>query len=396
MTNSFALKNARIFTGTGSTIAKGIIVVIDGKITAIGKNPAIPEGIPVHDLAGASVVPGFIDAHCHVGVFNEGAGDVGNDGNDYSSPITPHIKAADGIYTDDEAFQDAVANGITTLCIGPGSANVIGGQMAVVKCRSNILEEMLLTDYVGLKCAFGENPKRVYGSQKTMPTTRMGVGAILRKTLVEIQNYKAKKDFHHAKPEKEGEPKAPFEVDHIKEVVLEVIEGHKPMRAHAHRADDIQTAIRIAREFGLKVYIEHATEAFKIADYLAKTGVTVIIGPLNITKPKVELKDATMDMPAILEKAGVKFAVMTDAPVKRIGNLFDDMRLCVRHGLSKETALKAITSVPAEILGMSDRLGTLAVGKDADMAIFSGDPFDFMSTVKATLIDGRTVYGSLD
>ncbi|GAB4151834.1 MAG: amidohydrolase [Planctomycetota bacterium] len=395
MKSKYALVGAKIFTVSGEVIEKGTIAVENGKIFSVSDKTKAPKGYEEIDLKGCCITPGLIDAHCHVGVFNEGVGEVGNDGNDYSNPVTPHIKAADGIYTDDEAFLDALEHGITTLCIGPGSANVIGGQIAVVKCRSNILEEMMLTDYVGLKAAFGENPKRVYGASKTMPTTRMGVGAVLRKTLVEVINYKAKKEHHFAKPEKEGEPKAPFEVDYQKEIILEVLEGRKPLRAHAHRADDIQTAIRIAEEFGYKVVIEHGTEAHKIADWLAKKGVTVIIGPLNYSKTKVELRDASMEAPVILHKAGVKFAIMTDAPVKKIGNLFDDVRLCVRHGLSKDAALKAVTLIPAEILGYSDRLGSLEKGKDADFAVFEGDPFDFMSKVKATVIDGKVVFGKL-
>lgn len=396
MSERYALKNVRIFTVSGGVIENGVVVVRDGKFELVGEADILPKRVKTFDMKGASLTPGFIDAHCHVGVFNEGVGEIGNDGNEYGDPITPEIKAVDGIYTDDEAFLDATSHGITTLCIGPGSANVIGGQMAVVKIRSNILEEMVLTDYVGLKCAFGENPKRVYSSKGKLPSTRMGVAATLRRAFNDALNYKAERDFHISKPAKEGEPKPPFKRDAAKEIILEVLEGKKPLRAHAHRADDIQTAIRIAEEYGVEIDIEHATEAHKIPNFIAKKGVSIIIGPLNYSKTKVELRDGSMDAARILSDAGVHFAVMTDAPVKKIGNLFDDVRLCVRHGLSRDEALKTVTINAARILKMDDRLGSIEQGKDADFVLFNGDPFDFMSTVKATVIDGKPVYGSLE
>lgn len=391
-----ALTRARIFTVTNGIIEDGTIIVKDGKIDQVGKDVKIPKGIPVYDLAGKSITPGFIDAHCHVGVFNEGTGEIGNDGNDCSNPLAPHLKAADGIYTDDEAFRDALEHGVTTLCIGPGSANVIGGQMALVKPKSRILEEMLLADYIGLKCAFGENPKRVYEQKGIMPLTRMGVAAVLRKALQDALNYQAKKEHHDRDKPEEGKEKAPFETNYQHEVLLEVLDGKKPLRAHAHRSDDIQTAIRIAEEFGVRIVIEHCTEGHKIADYLAKKGVSVILGPINTSKPKVELRDATIETAKILEDAGVRFAVMTDAPINRIGDLLDNVRLCVRHGLTRETGLKAITIHPAQILGYEKRLGSIEPGKDADLAVFNGDPFDFMATVSASLIEGEVVYGKIE
>jgi len=391
----FALKNAKVYTVTDGIINNGTILIDGSKIVEVGEDLEIPESAEIHDLKGKSVIPGIIDAHCHVGVFNEGAGDIGCDGNDYSNPITPNIKAADGIWMDDEAFENARNNGITTLCIGPGSANVIGGQMAVLKTGGNILEEMMLDDYVGLKCAFGENPKQVYGPKRIMPITRMGVAAVLRDALIDAKNYLAKKEHHKSKKVEKGKTKEPFELKNGMEIIGEVIEGKKPLRAHAHRADDIQTAIRIAEEFGLKIVIEHCTEGHKISEFLAKKGISAIIGPLDTTKPKVELKDATLSIAKELEKAGVKFAIMTDHPVKRIDRLFDDVRACVRDGLSKETALKSVTINPAEILNMGDRLGSISKGKDADLAIFDGDPFDYMAKVICTLIDGEVKAGKL-
>ena len=394
MEKRYALVNARIISGKPEPF-DGAVLVNGGKIEAVAKEGDLPKRLKRYDLRGAWVTPGFIDAHCHVSVFNEGIGEVGNDGNDYSEPVTAHLKAADGIYPEDEGFEDALKHGVTTLCVGPGSANVIGGQMAVVKPRSSILEEMLVTDYAGLKCAFGENPKRVYGAKGRMPTTRMGVAAVMRKALTDARNYLEKKRHHEAKKAKKGEKKEPFAVDYAMEVIAEVLEGKKPLRAHAHRADDIQTAVRIASEFGVDIRVEHATEAWRIADFLARKGVMVILGPLNTTKVKSELRYASLESPKKLEEAGVLFAIMTDAPVERIGSLFDDVRLAMRHGLSKEGALKAVTVNAAKILGLDDRLGSIEPGKDADLVVFDRDPFDFMSKVKATLIEGELKYGEL-
>jgi imidazolonepropionase-like amidohydrolase len=361
----------------------------------VGRDVSTEDVGKVHALDGCHVTPGMIDAHCHVGVFNEGVGEVGMDGNDYSDPLTPEIRALDGIYPDDEAFGDARKAGITALGIAPGSANVIGGQIAALKTGGNITEDMTLSDYVGLKCAFGENPKRVYGAKGKMPTTRMGVTAKLRMALMDARLYGERKAHHASSPPREGETRAPFKTDYRSEVILRVLRREVPMRAHAHRMDDIQSAVRVAEEFGLDLVVEHCTEGHLIAGFLARKRIPVIIGPLDGTKPKVELRNATMEGARKLEEAGVSFAVMTDAPVKRVGSLVDDMRNCVRHGVSRETALRAVTAVPAGIMRLSGRIGSLEPGKDADMAVFEGDPFDFMSGVRATLVGGRAVHGEL-
>ncbi|PID28299.1 MAG: amidohydrolase [Candidatus Cloacimonadota bacterium] len=391
----YALKNANVYTIVRGYQENQVVIIEEGKIKEIGENVEIPENIPVYDMSGKYITPGFIDAHCHVGVYNEGTGEPGADGNEWCDPVTPHVKSADGIYTDDEAFADALAHGVTALCITPGSANVVCGQMAVVKPKSNILEEMMITDYVGLKCAFGENPKNVHGSQKKMPTTRMGVASVLRRELHNAFNYKTKKEFELAKPAEEGKEKQPFEKDFVKECYLPVLEKKIPLRAHAHRMDDIQTAVRIAEEFGLKIVIEHCTEGYKIADYLAKKGIPAVLGPYNGTKSKVELRHMSLEAPRIMEEAGVKFALMTDAPVQRIGSLFDDVRLFIRHGLSECAALKAVTEVPAELLGLSHRLGSVEAGKDADLNVFDGEPFDFRSKIETVIIEGKVHFGEL-
>jgi imidazolonepropionase-like amidohydrolase len=391
----YALTNANVYTIVNGYQENQTIIIKHDKIEKVGKDIEIPKDIPVYDMTGKFITPGFIDAHCHVGVFNEGAGEPGSDGNDWSDPATPQVKSADGIYPDDEAFMDALTHGVTTLCVAPGSANVVGGQMSVVKPKSNILEKMLITDYVGLKCAFGENPKNVHGSKGKMPTTRMGVAAVLRKELHDALNYKTKKDFELAQPAEDGKEKKPFETDFVKECYLPVLEKKVPLRAHAHRMDDIQSAVRIAEEFGLDIVIEHCTEGYKIADYLAEKGIPAILGPYNGTKSKVELKDMSLEAPRLMEEAGVKFALMTDAPIQRIGTLFDDVRLFIRHGMSECAGLKAITQVPAELLGLSDRLGSIEHGKDADLNIFNGNPFDFRSKVETVIIEGKVHFGEL-
>ena len=392
----YALTGLTAHADEGATVEDCAIVIKEGRIEALGSRLSTDGIERVYALEGCHATPGIIDAHCHVGVFNEGVGEVGNDGNDYSDPLTPEIRALDGIYPDDEAFGDARKAGMTTLGIAPGSANVIGGQVAALKTGGNITEEMVISDYVGLKCAFGENPKRVYGPKGKMPTTRMGVAAKLRMALMEARLYGEKKAHHLTTPLKENETRAPFKVDYRKEVLLRVLRREVPLRAHAHRMDDIQSAVRVAEEFGLDLVVEHCTEGHLIADYLARKEIPVIIGPLDGTKPKVELRNATMDGARELERAGVRFAIMTDAPVKRIGALVDDVRNCVRHGVSPEVALAAVTTVPASIMGLSGRIGSLKPGMDADMAIFDGDPFDFMSGVRITLVDGRPVHGELE
>lgn len=391
----YAITGVTVHGGSSEPVDDCTILVEAGRIAGIGTGLSAEDAPRVHHLQGCHVTPGIVDAHCHVGVFNEGTGEAGMDGNDYSDPITPEIRSLDGIYADDEAFEDARASGITTLGIAPGSANVIGGQIAAMKTGGNIVEEMTISDYVGLKCAFGENPKRVYGAKGKMPTTRMGVTAKLRMALMEAALYGRRKAHHLSKPLKEGESRPPFKTDYRNEVILRVLRREVPMRAHAHRADDIQSAVRVAEEFGVDLVVEHCTEGHLIADYLAGKGIPVIIGPLDTSKTKVELRNATMDGAGRLEEAGVSFALMTDAPVKKIGSLVDDVRNCVRHGVSRRAALAAVTEVPARIMGLSGRIGSLRPGSDADMAVFEGDPFDFMSRVRATLVDGVPVHGEL-
>ncbi len=386
--NQFALVGARIYTAAGEPLDQGIILIEEGHIKAVGQGIDVPADWTRFDLQGKSITPGFIDAHCHIGVFNEGAGEVGHDGNDYGEPVQPMLRALDAIYPDDPAFVDALQNGITSMCISPGSGNVIGGQMALLKNRGNIVEDMLVDEFVGLKCAFGENPKVRYASLRKIPGTRMGIAAMIRKHFLKASQYNERKTRHH-------EEEKYFEHDPEMEVLGKILSRDLPLRAHAHRMDDIQTAIRIAEEFDLRLVIEHCTEGWTIADFLARKQVPVIIGPLNSTRTKFELRNKSLESAGVLEKAGVQFSIMSDAPVERIGALFDDVRLAIRNGLSERTALEAITIRPARILGYEKQIGSLESGKQADINVFSGDPFDSRNRVEAVIIDGKLQYGAI-
>lgn len=381
-----AIINGHIKTMAGKEFAKGTILVENGKIVAIGDNIPLPPGAEVIDAAGNLVLPGFIDAHCHIGIFNESVGWEGEDGNEMTDPVTPHMRAIDGIYPEDQAFQDAREAGITTVGTGPGSGNVIGGEFVAMKTAGTVIDKMVLKTPTGLKCAFGENPKRVYGTQKKLPSTRMGTAAVMREALVKAQNYMKKLEKSKDDPEKEPER------DLRLENLVKVLKKEIPLRAHAHRADDILTAIRIAEEFGVNIVIEHCTEGHRIIDELKAHNVAAVVGPSLSNRAKVELKDRTFKTPGILAKAGIKVAIMTDAPVIPIEYLPICAGLAVKHGMDEEEALKAITINAAEITGVADRVGSLEVGKDADIVIMDGSPFEIKSHVLYTIIDGKVVY----
>jgi imidazolonepropionase-like amidohydrolase len=337
------------------------------------------------------VTPGFIDAHCHVGMWEESNEWAGSDGNEMTNPSTPHLRAIDAINPDDIAFKDACKAGITAVFTGPGSANVIGGQSVVIKTAgSSVVDELVVKDPAGLKMALGENPKRVYGVGKNQyPSTRMGNAAVMREAFYKAKNYLEKK-----KRGKKDPDKAP-EFDLQNEVLASVLEGKLTARCHAHRFDDIITIIRIQKEFGFKLRIEHCTDGHKIAPYLAKNKIDAIIGPSMSARVKEELKDITFSTAGILEKAGVKVAIMTDAPVIPIDYLPLMVGLARKNGLSEEGALKSVTLHAAEICDCADRIGSLEPGKDADIAVFDGDPFEMKSVCRLTLIDGKIVHNIL-
>jgi imidazolonepropionase-like amidohydrolase len=397
-----AITNGKVITITQGTLESGTVLVEDGRIVAVGEEVEIPEGAEVYDASGKVVMPGLIDAHCHVGLFPEGIGWDHSDGNEMTDPITPHLRALDAVHPEDQAFKELVAAGVTTVLTGPGSGNLIGGQWVCLKTVPKpSVEQMVLLEPAGMKMALGENPKRVYGEQKKAPSTRMGNAATLRTALVDAQNYLEKwrryevdlADYRakvEAGDEDEEEPKPP-ERDLKLEALGKVLRREMKARVHAHRADDMLTAIRIAEEFDLDLTLEHATEGYKIAGVLAEKGIPVTAGPILFSREKYELKDMTPKNPGVMSKAGVKVAIQTDE-MSAVKYLTINAALAVREGMTEEEALKAITINPAEIIGVADRVGSLEVGKDADLVVFSGHPFDYRTVAELVLVDGQVAY----
>ena len=381
------IKNGKIYTMAGEVIENGSILIENGKIKDIGKDIVAPLDAEVIDAEGNFVFPGFIDAHCHLGLFEDGIGFEGNDGNEAVDPVTPHLRGIDGFNPMDRAVEEARQGGITTAVTGPGSANVVGGTFAAIKTYGLRVDDMILRDPVAMKCAFGENPKRVYSGQKKSPATRMATAAILRETLQKAKNYVEKLD-----KAKEDESKKP-EFDMKMEAMAKVIRKEIHLKAHAHRADDIFTAIRIAKEFDVRVTLEHCTEGHLIADYIKEEGKHAVVGPTLSNRSKYELQNMTFETPGVLHKAGVKVAITTDSPVIPLHYLPLCAGLAVKSGLDEMEALKAITINAAEIIGIDDRVGSLEVGKDADIAIFDYNPVkDIGSKALVTIIDGKVVH----
>lgn len=383
------IKNATIYTMAGGVVEGGCILVEDGKIKEVGTDLVAPLDAEVIDASGKMVFPGFIDSHCHIGMWEEGIGFEGADGNEMTDPITPHLRAIDAINPRDEAFGNAIKGGVTTAATGPGSANVIGGTFSVIKLHGDRIDDMIVVETLAMKCAFGENPKRVYSERKVSPSTRMGTASHLRETLAKAIEYKNKKAAA-------GDDASKMPAYDMKlEAMLPVVNGEIPLKAHAHRADDIFTSIRIAKEFGVKLTLEHCTEGHLIADYLAKEGYAAIVGPSFGNKSKFELNNKTFDTPKVMVEAGCKIAIMTDSPVIPLEYLPMCAALAHKAGLDEMEALKAITINAAEILEISDRLGSIEVGKDADLVIWNAHPFDLQATVAHTIVDGVVVYSAL-
>ncbi|WP_209323854.1 amidohydrolase [Brevibacterium renqingii] len=370
-------------------IGSGTLVVRDGRIAEVVagpiESPRIPADAEVIDAGGRWVLPGFIEAHGHLGVHEDGEGWSGDDTNEMTDPNGAGLRALDGIDPTDLGFKDALRGGVTSALIKPGSGNPIGGRTAFVKTWGRIVDEMLVTEDLSVKSALGENPKRVYGEKKTTPSTRMGTAKIIRDAFVEARNYRAKRD--HA--ESEG---TPFDRDLVKETLADVLDGKLAWDQHCHRADDIATAIRLAEEFGYRLVINHGTEGHKIADYIAAKGIDVILGPLMTSRSKVELRDRTLATAAALARAGVRIALTTDHPVIPINFLIHEASLAVKEGLDPIIAIEALTINPAAIFGLEDRLGSLAVGRDADIVIWSTDPLDLDARAEQVFVSGRRVY----
>ncbi|VAX26241.1 hypothetical protein MNBD_NITROSPINAE02-840 [hydrothermal vent metagenome] len=382
MNKLMAIAGADVITAK-ETIKGGLILVRNGKIVYSGRSRGYDKKLyATRDLPGKTVSPGLIDAHTHLGVYAEGTGDAGEDGNEMIDPVTPHVRAIDSIDPTDKAFEEARRAGVTTVMITPGSANVIGGAVCVAKTVGRIADEMVIKANIGQKMATGENPKRVYGSDKKAPMTRMGIAAVLRSSLVEAQNYRDK-----------IKKKKDFERDLKMEALQPILQRKLPARIHAHRADDIATAIRIAEEFNINIVVEHGTEAYKIADILAKKKIPVNIGPSSTGRSKIELKDLVRDNAAQCIKAGCFVSLITDHPVIPVEDLRQEAIKLVRdHGASLGEVFKTVTINPAKTLGVDKRIGSIAKGKDADLAVFTGHPLSPSSVCVMTIIDGEIVY----
>lgn len=382
------LKNGKLLTMAGPETI-GDVAMEDGKIVAVGANLSYP-GADVRDVSGCYVTPGFVDAHCHIGMWEDYVGEAGSDGNECTNPVTPELRAIDAVYPYDRCFDEACAAGVTTCVTGPGSANVIGGQFVAMKTHGASVEDMTLRFPIAMKAAFGENPKRVYGSKSQTPETRMATAAIFRKALLEAQEYSKKLE----RGEKDADKKPDRDLG--KEMMVKVIRRELPLKIHAHRADDILTAIRICREFNVRYTLEHCTEGYLIPDFikaaLKESCEGIIIGPLFTDRSKIELKNLSYKAPKTLWENGITFAMMTDSPVIPEQYLPVCAAIAVREGLPEEEALRSITINAAKITGIDDRVGSIEIGKDADVAVFSAHPFDFRARCKLTVINGRIAY----
>ncbi|WP_110928140.1 amidohydrolase [Bacillus massiliglaciei] len=375
-----AITNVSGPDGTGKILTNTTILIKDGKFTSIGAK-SIPDGYEVIDAGGKYFTPGLIDVHTHLGVHEEGIGKEGHDFNETSAAATPQVRAIDGINPKDQGFEDARRAGVTTVQVMPGSANVIGGEMCVLKTTGTIVDEMILRNPSGLKAATGENPKRFHGDKGRMPTTRMGVAAILREKFIQAQAYM--EDLHSGKAARN------LGMEHIAKVLNKEI----PLRVHAHRADDIVTVLRLKREFDIDLTIEHCTEGHQIASFIAEHDIRVSTGPTMSSRSKIELADKGWNTLLALADASVPFSITTDHPVVAIEHLMTSAILAVKYGLPETDALKAITLNAAKHLGVEDRVGSAEAGKDADFVLWSGSPFDLRNKALQTYINGQLVYG---
>ena len=369
----------------GRTHDRGTVLIDGGKIVDVGANLVVPSDAEVIDASGKLVMPGFVESHSHVGIWGDSVGWEGRDFNETSEPITPHMRAIDGINPRDPAFKDVLAAGITTLMTGAGSANLIGGEWVALKPVGTIVDDMILRYPCGLKMALGENPKRVYGDQKKSPITRMGQAALIRDAFLNAQKYARSIE----KAERDGTE--PPDRDLRMEPLVRAMRREEKTRIHAYTVQDITNAVHLSKEFDLDPVIEHAFESHLIADYLAREGVSVSIGPFHIGRQKKEMEAMTFAAPGILARAGVNVAIHMDT-TGSTALLPIFAGLAVRAGMAEEDALKAITINAATVSGVADRVGSLEKGKDADVIVLSGHPFDLMTHVERVFVNGQVAY----
>ena len=380
--------NGAVHTMDGPVIKNGYVAIKGSKIARVGPMEDCPKSWEgeVIDAQGGHICPGFIDAHCHLGMFGDALGFESDDGNEETDPCTPHLRAIDGVNPLDRCFSEARAAGVTTVLTGPGSANPVSGQFAALKTDGRWVDAMVVRAPAAMKLALGENPKQVYHDRDETPVTRMATAAIIRENLRKAVEYGEKMD--RAARDEDADPP---DYDAKLEALLPVVRGELPVHIHAHRADDIATGVRIAREFGLRCVIVHGTEGHLIPDLLAWEKIPVITGPALGDRSKPELANMTLENPALLRRAGVEVAICTDHPEVPVQYLPLCAALAVKGGLDPEEALAAITVTAAGIAGLGDILGTLAPGREADVVVTSRHPLELLGEVRAVLIGGRRI-----
>ncbi|HEV7950912.1 MAG TPA: amidohydrolase [Glaciihabitans sp.] len=385
-TTTVAITGGFVVPVASDPIEGGTVVIEDGIITAVGLDVAIPEGATVVDASGKWVLPGFIEPHGHVGIHEEANGVAGDDTNEMTNPNMAAARAIDAINIDDEGFVDALSGGVTSVVVKPGSGNPIGGLTVAIKTwGGRTIDEQLISNAVSVKSALGENPKRVYGAKDKTPSTRMGVALIIRQAFEDARHYVAQREHAATKGE-------PFRRDLWLDTLARVLDGELAWDQHAHRHDDIATALRLADEFGYRLVVNHGTEGHKLADILAAKNIPVIFGPMFTSRSKVELRDRAISNLAALAAAGVKVAITTDHPVIPINFLVHQASFAVTEGLPRQIALEALTVNSAAVLGLENRIGSLTEGLDGDVVIWSADPLDTTSRAETVFIGGIQVY----
>ena len=375
--------NGKILPMEGEIIENGFLSWENGKITAIGSMKNAPEGTYL-DAHGGWVLPGLVDAHTHLGLFEDSLGFEGEDGNEDTDPITPQLRVIDGINPLERSFAEAREAGVTCCAVSPGSCNPIAGQIAAIKTVGRRIDDMIVKAPCAMKFALGENPKSCYNDKDEAPVTRMATAAMIRETLHKAQEYARQKASA-------DDPSDAPEYDAKLEALLPVLDGRCQAHFHAHRADDIFTALRIAKEFSLKPVILHGTEAHLVADILVEEHVPICSGPFLTDRSKPELTNLTEQAPALLTKAGIPTAIITDHPETPLKHFMRCAVAAVQAGMEPMDALRAITLVPAQMMGLDDRVGSLQVGKDADIVVTDGDPFDYRTRIKAVFINGISI-----
>lgn len=370
------IQNGMLYTMELDSPIRADLLIKDGKIARIAACIRPEKNMKILDAQGLCVYPGFIDAHSHIGIAQERVTAPTDTSNEATTPVTPFIRAIDGIDPMDSAFHNALAAGITGVMVGPGSSNPIGGQFAFIKTHGRCVDDMVVLAPAAIKLAFGENPISTYGTNGAMPATRMGIASVIREEL-----FRAKEYF-----ESDHNPK-----DFRMECYRALFAGKIPLKAHVHRADDICTAIRIAKEFGLGLTLDHCTEGHLIAEEIAASGYPAIVGPSLSSRTKNEVALTDFKTPGILHRAGISVALTTDHPVSRIQYLPLCAALAIKEGMDKLAAIRSITIDAAKICRVDHRLGSLKVGKDADVVIWDGDPLEISSSVYVTIVDGKVV-----